>query len=47
MQAEVDALGISIVDDETEVYAIDVAFHESGLNYGDRQETVMRVIKNL
>lgn len=45
MQAEVDALGISMSDDESELYAIDVAFHESGLNYGDRQETVMRVIK--
>ncbi|UWG96524.1 hypothetical protein LPY66_16760 [Dehalobacter sp. DCM] len=45
MQAEVDALGISMSDDETEIYAIDVAFHESGLNYGDRQETVTRVIK--
>ncbi|MBS4023125.1 MAG: hypothetical protein KGZ79_12015 [Dethiobacter sp.] len=45
MQAEVDALGISMSDDKSEVYAIDVAFHESGLNYGDRQETVMRVIK--
>lgn len=45
MQAEVDALGISMIGDEPEVYAIDVAFHESGLNYGDRQGTVMRVIK--
>lgn len=45
MQAEVDALGISMVDAETEVFAIDVAFHESGLNYGDRQETVTRVLK--
>ncbi|AOV98901.1 hypothetical protein [Dehalococcoides mccartyi] len=45
MQAEVDALGISLSDNGMELYAIDVAFHESGLNYGDRQETVMRVIK--
>jgi len=44
-QAEVDTLGISMSDNETEIYAIDVAFHESGLNYGDRRETVMRVIK--
>lgn len=44
-QAEVDALGISISDNGTELYAIDIAFHESGLNYGDRQETVTRVIK--
>ena len=45
MQAEVDAFGICITDDGIEVHAIDVAFHESGLNYGDRQETVTRVIK--
>jgi len=45
MQAEVDALGLSLSDSGVEVYAIDVAFHESALNYGDRQETVMRVIK--
>jgi len=45
LQAEVDALGISMADDETDIFAIDVAFHESGLNYGDRKETVMRVIK--
>lgn len=44
-QAEVDTLGISMSDNGTELYAIDVAFHESGLNYGDRQETVTRVIK--
>ena len=44
-QAEVDALGISMSDIGTKIYAIDVAFHESGLNYGDRQETVVRVIK--
>lgn len=44
-QAEVDTVGICITDDGIEVFAIDVAFHESGLNYGDRKETVMRVIK--
>ena len=45
MQAEVDAVGISMSDESTRIFAIDVAFHESGLNYGDRQETVTRVIK--
>lgn len=44
-QAEVDALGISLSDSGTEIYAIDVASHESGLNYGGRKETVTRVIK--
>ena len=45
MQAEVDAIGICLNDTEIEIHAIDVAFHEAGLNYGDRQETVMRVVK--
>ena len=45
MQAEVDVVGICLTRSETEIHAIDVAFHESGLNYGDRQETVTRVIK--
>lgn len=45
MQAEVDAVGICMAETGYEIYAIDVAFHESGLNYGDRRETVMRVIK--
>lgn len=45
LQAEVDVLGISMSDNEIKVFAIDVAFHEGGLNYGDRKETVMRVIK--
>lgn len=44
-QAEVDAVGLCITESEVKVYAVDVAFHESGLNYGGRQETVMRVIK--
>jgi hypothetical protein len=45
MQAEIDAVGICLTDVGIEIHAIDVAFHESGLNYGDRQETVMRVVK--
>jgi len=47
MQAEVDAFGIAITDDGINAYAIDVAFHEAGLNYGDRPTTVTRVIKKL
>lgn len=46
MQAEVDVLGIS-VSDGNEIYAIDVAFHESGLNYGAKNETVSRVVKKI
>jgi len=42
-QAEIDVIGISFDDDH--IYAIDVAFHEAGLNYGSKDETVTRVIK--
>ncbi len=44
-QAEIDVIGISFSDGENHLYAVDVAFHESGLNYGLRDETVSRVIK--
>ena len=45
MQAEIDVLGIHTADNENDIYAIDVAFHEAGLNYGSRPETIARVIK--
>lgn len=44
-QAEIDVIGISFDGDDKHIYAIDVAFHEAGLNYGSREETVSRVIK--
>lgn len=44
-QAECDALGVCVSDEVTEIYAVDVAFHESGLNYGGLDETVARVVK--
>ena len=44
-QAEIDVLGISFDEGERHIYAIDVAFHEAGLNYGTKEETVSRVIK--
>ena len=44
-QAEIDVMGISFDEDEQHIYAIDVAFHEAGLNYGTKEETVTRVIK--
>lgn len=47
MQAEIDILGICMADDRVKIHAIDVAFHESGLNYGDRKETVSRVTKKI
>lgn len=44
-QSEIDVLGISDNDGIKEIFAVDVAFHESGLNYGSRKETVQRVLK--
>lgn len=44
-QAEIDVIGMSLTDDGYLVYAIDVAFHEAGLNYGGRNSTVSRIIK--
>lgn len=44
-QAEIDVVGLNFDRGETKVYAVDVAFHEAGLNYGSREETVARVIK--
>lgn len=42
-QSECDILGICINDNK--IYAVDVAFHEFGLNYGKSYETISRVIK--
>lgn len=44
-QGECNVLGISIQPDETTYYAVDVAFHEAGLNYGNRETTVMKVLE--
>lgn len=51
-QNECDVVGISIQNkpnqkDSIKIYAVDVAFHESGLNYGSLKETVMKVISKL
>ena len=43
-QGECDVLGISVQDGSYCYYAVDVAFHEAGLNYGSKEETVMKVI---
>ncbi|MBQ3072968.1 MAG: hypothetical protein IJD20_06710 [Oscillospiraceae bacterium] len=43
-QTECDAIGISIQDGAAQYYTVDVAFHEAGLNYGTREETVTKVV---
>ena len=44
-QAEIDVVGISFDEFGKHIYAIDVAFHTAGLNYGTRDETAARVLK--
>lgn len=47
-QGEVDVIGVNICGKSIEgIYAIDVAFHEAGLNYGSKFETASRVIKKM
>ena len=46
-QGECDVIGINIENRVTTYYAVDVAFHESGLNYGSRQETVMKIAEKI
>jgi len=43
-QGECDVIGVSFSGNDKKIYAVDVAFHEAGLNYGTREDTVMKVI---
>ena len=43
-QAECDAIGMSIQETRNFFYAVDVAFHGAGLNYGSKDETIMKII---
>lgn len=43
-QGECDAIGTCMQNGRNQIYAVDVAFHENGLNYGERETTVMKII---
>ncbi len=43
-QAECDAIGIEVQGGTNKIYAVDVAFHEAGLNYGTREATIKKII---
>ena len=43
-QAECDAIGIEIHNGTNKIYAVDVAFHEAGVNYGGREATIKKII---
>lgn len=45
-QSEIDVLGLS-TGEFHRYYAAEVTYHESGTNYGSRQETVARIIKKI
>lgn len=44
-QAEIDAMGIAFSQSAQSIIAVDVAFHEGGLNYGDKETTVIKLIQ--
>lgn len=44
-QAEIDAMGIAFSQTAQSIYAVDVAFHEGGLNYGDKEKTTTKLIQ--
>jgi hypothetical protein len=46
-QAEIDVLGLRFSDDGTAAIAVDSAFHENGVQYGDLKETVGRILKKM
>ena len=40
-------MGLSYENNTTYYYAVDIAYHESGLNYGSKDETIERISKKL
>lgn len=47
-QGEIDVLGLEVKTGSiANIYGVDVAFHESGLNYGSSNGTIERIIKKM
>jgi hypothetical protein len=46
-QAEIDVLGLRFSDAGAAAVAVDSAFHENGVQYGDLKETVGRILKKM
>ena len=46
-QAEVDAIGVCELTERPTAIAVDVAFHEGGLNYGPKEKTISSVMKKM
>jgi hypothetical protein len=47
LREEIDALGICMKCRQVTKVAVDIAFHERGLNYGNGDETPARIVKKL
>ncbi len=48
LQGEIDVLGMEIINSQvSKIYGVDIAFHENGLQYGAKLETVSRVLKKM
>jgi hypothetical protein len=47
LQAEIDVFGVHTEQGQHTCYALDIAYHISGTNYGDRIDTVTKIIKKL
>ena len=46
-QAEIDVLGIAYEDTALKYYAVDIAYHEQGLQYGTKDENSKRISKKI
>ena len=46
-QAEIDVLGIAYEDTALKYYAVDIAYHEQGLQYGAKDENSKRISKKI
>ena len=46
-QTECDLIGIDLSGSEHKLYAVEVAYHSGGLNYGSKSKTIMKVIEKL
>jgi len=44
-QAEIDAVGISFSESAQSIYAVDIAYHGAGINYGDKEKTLSKIIQ--
>jgi len=44
-QAEIDVLGIAFSESAHSIYAVDIAYHRAGINYGDKEKSLSKIIQ--